>query len=197
MTKPLSYKIKIAGGEAGKTSKIMDAYQHVANQGGFLGKLTKYIPGFGGYLEREQRRESDKIQRDYLAGELNEARTKMSGINKELAAAMNFDLIGIMDNNITKVERLTERIRYADRGYAGFFDAVKVNEKELAKIYEFDVSLLENIQAIKEWVEVIETGVEDEEDTGELKKKIKKLNKELSEFDNKLNERERVIMEVK
>jgi len=175
----------------------MDAYQHVANQGGILGKLTKYIPGFGGYLEREQRRESDKIQRDYLAGELNEARTKMSGINKELAAAMNFDLIGIMDNNITKVERLTERIRYADRGYAGFFDAVKVNEKELAKIYEFDVSLLENIKAIKEWVEVIETGVEDEEDTDELKKKIKKLNKELSEFDNKLNERERVIMEVK
>lgn len=175
----------------------MDAYQQMSGKEGFLDKLAKYIPGFGGYLEREKRRDADKLQREYLSGELNQLKSMMSDLNLELTNSMKLDLLGLMDNNIVKTEKIIDRIRYADRGYAGFFDAVKVNEKELTKIYEFDLSLIENISSVKEWVETLETAIEDDEDDGELKKKIKKLNKTLIEFDNRLNDRENVIMEVK
>jgi len=40
------------------------------------------------------------------------------------------------------------RIRYADRGYAGFFDAVKVTEQTLDRVYAFDLALVESIDEI-------------------------------------------------
>ena len=175
----------------------MDAYQHMTGQEGFIGKIAKYIPGFGGYLEREKRRDADKLQREFLAGKIGALKGKMSDINQELSSSLKFDLIGPMDDNIKKADRIADRIRYADRGYAGFFDAVKINEKELGKIYEFDLSLLEYVNSVSEWVDVIETAIEDEEDDKDVKKKIKKLSKDLTAFDNKLNEREHVIMEVR
>ena len=43
---------------------------------------------------------------------------------------------------------MVNRIRYADRGYAGFFAAVKVDEAALDRVYEFDAALLEGVAAV-------------------------------------------------
>jgi hypothetical protein len=40
------------------------------------------------------------------------------------------------------------RIRFADRGYAGFFDAVKVEEDTLARVYEFDLALVGEVASV-------------------------------------------------
>jgi hypothetical protein len=41
------------------------------------------------------------------------------------------------------------RLRYAERGYSGFFDTVKVDEAVLARVYELDLSLLEGVEAVR------------------------------------------------
>ncbi|HQN96319.1 MAG TPA: hypothetical protein PLM61_08100, partial [Thermoanaerobaculales bacterium] len=42
-------------------------------------------------------------------------------------------------------DRFANRIRHADYGYTGFFDAVKIGERELAAIYEFDLGLMASV----------------------------------------------------
>ena len=41
------------------------------------------------------------------------------------------------------------RIRHADRGYSGFFDPVKVDEAALARVYEFDLGLVADVEEIR------------------------------------------------
>ena len=38
---------------------------------------------------------------------------------------------------------------YAERGYAGFFDAIKVKEDVLERVYQFDLDLLGGVDAVK------------------------------------------------
>jgi hypothetical protein len=47
-------------------------------------------------------------------------------------------LLDEMDSVGLKLRTFADRIKNASYGYSGFFDAVKINEKELEKIYTFD-----------------------------------------------------------
>ena len=53
-------------------------------------------------------------------------------------------LFGRMDG---RLDGLSQGIRFADYGVSGFFDVVKINEPELEAIYQFDLSLVEDIEA--------------------------------------------------
>ena len=44
-----------------------------------------------------------------------------------------------------RLDGLSQGIRFADYGQSGFFDVVKINEPELDAIYQFDLSLVEDI----------------------------------------------------
>jgi hypothetical protein len=175
----------------------MDAYQKMVQDGGILGKIAKIIPGVGGYLEREQRRTSDKMQRDYLAQQLTTHKGKVSDIVLEITNAMKLDLLNPMDEITKKLDKMISKITYADYGYAGFFDAVKIDGPELAKMYEFDLSLIEYVQSIGGSLTAIENGMENSEDDGELKKKAKAVIKTLNDLDNIFNDREHIISGVK
>jgi hypothetical protein len=39
-----------------------------------------------------------------------------------------------------KLDTLTDSIRFADYGYTGFFDAIKIKEDELDRLYEYDAA---------------------------------------------------------
>lgn len=175
----------------------MDAYKKIVGEQGILAKIASFIPGFGGYLERETRRNADKLEREFLAKQLSFHKQKLGDLTLELTNAMKLDLIGPMDNASNKLEKIMDRIRYADYGYAGFFDTVKINEAELEKMYEFDLTLLEYSKSIEETLNAIEQGIDNEEDDKDISKSIKYFNKLLTDFDGKFNEREKVIMEVK
>ena len=43
---------------------------------------------------------------------------------------------------------MSNRIRYADRGYAPLFAVLKIDDAALARVYAFDVALIEGIDAI-------------------------------------------------
>ena len=44
-----------------------------------------------------------------------------------------------------KLRTFVDRVKGAAYGYAGFFDAVRINESELDKLYSYDTALLENV----------------------------------------------------
>lgn len=126
--------------------RILDKARAAQN---FLEKIANAIPGFKGYREKELRRDADRLQREHLA-ELLEVCKK--GLNQAADAATrsgNLEGVNQVELALKRLERVVNRIRYADRGYAGFFDPVKVDEAVLARVYEFDLSLLQSVDAVK------------------------------------------------
>ena len=118
-----------------------------------LERLGSKIPGFSGYLEREMRREVDKLQRDWLADQVDRARFAINGKIREWTRDGRLDALDRASSVEKALDRLANRIRHADYGSSGFFDAVKIGQAELDRIYEFDLTLTETIEYLALQVE--------------------------------------------
>ena len=119
----------------------------------FLEDIAAKIPGFKSYIDRELRREVDKMQRDWLADQLDRGREALNGKVRDWRRSgnlANLDLASSIDKNLDK---MANRIRHADYGYTGFFDAVKIREAELDRIYAFDLALIENVGNLRARIE--------------------------------------------
>ena len=110
---------------------------------GGLEKFLKKIPGYKGYKEKELRRESDKLLRTQLAAGLDEQRQRLQELQVLLLSEAQIEWLDDMERAVMKLQILIDRIRTASYGYAGLFDAVKVKEKELDALYEFDNQMLD------------------------------------------------------
>ena len=53
----------------------------------------------------------------------------------------------------------TDKVRNATYGYSGLFDAVKINEAELAKIYACDASFFDIADQIKNAIDTVEASL--------------------------------------
>jgi hypothetical protein len=115
----------------------------------FLERIVNAIPGFRGYRDKELRRDADRLQREHLASRLDECKQALNQAADAATRAGSLAAINDLETARKRLDRLANRIRYADRGYAGFFDPVKVDEAMLARVYEFDLSLLEGVEAAR------------------------------------------------
>src|SRR5207244_13137106 len=97
-------------------------------QRGAMESLLRSLPGFKGYREREDRRDSDKLQRDWLADRLQRSKRSIDEVIVRLTDAGQLDVLPVCDRLRVRLDKLISRIRGAMRGYSGFFDLVKVDE---------------------------------------------------------------------
>jgi len=118
-----------------------------------LEKIASYIPGFKGYLDREMRREVDKMQRDWLAGQIDRSRQGLQGKIRDWSRSGNLANLDLASSLEKLLDRFANRIRHADYGYTGFFDAVKVFDEELEKLYQFDLNLCTTVQGLAASIE--------------------------------------------
>ena len=111
----------------------------------FLEKIASYVPGLAGYREREGRRETDRRLREFLAGRLEDGRARLNAIRSGAAdrgELSGLDAVGRLDRSLQKS---IAALRYADAGYSGVFDQVKIREAELDRIYAYDTALVAEI----------------------------------------------------
>lgn len=121
----------------------MDIKEKARGQLNWLERILHKIPGFRGYYERELRRDSDRLQREFIVKQLRQVKT---GLNKVVQAASrqkNFELLQIYDLFGKTLQKSIGEIRYADQGYSGFFDLIKIKEGELDAVYESDAKIAE------------------------------------------------------
>jgi hypothetical protein len=105
-------------------------------------EIAAKIPGIKSYLEREMRREVDKMQRDWLAEQLDRGRGALQGKIRDWSRSGNLANLDLAASIDKALDRFANRIRHADYGYTGFFDAVKIREDELDRLYAFDLALI-------------------------------------------------------
>ena len=118
-----------------------------------LETLVGWIPGFHGYLEKEYRRDSDSLQRAWLAEQLQRSKRAIDALSLKLADAGKLPLLPQCDRLRAKVDELIARIRGAWEGYTGVFDLVKVDQALLDRVYDHDVGLM---HAVEEFVAAID-----------------------------------------
>jgi hypothetical protein len=115
----------------------------------FLERIVNAIPGFKGYRDKELRRDADRLQREHLAQRLEECKKTLNEAADSATRSGGLGVINEVETARKRLDKVLNRIRFADRGYAGFFDPVKVDEAMLARVYEFDLSLLAGVDAVR------------------------------------------------
>lgn len=116
-------------------------------------EFLRYIPGFQGYLEREYRRESDELARQWLAEQLERSKRVLGKLSQSLVDQGQIDILPRIDRLRGQLDKLIARIRGAMQGYSGFFDLVQVDADMLDRIYLYDLDLMEQVDAIVKAVE--------------------------------------------
>ena len=119
-----------------------DILQRVSGQEDFFKKILPKIPGFKGYVDREDRRAADKLLREGIADRFETLWGRISEIQKEAVSNGDLKVVGDLESAAIKLRQLIDRVRTASYGYAGFFDPIKVKTEELDQIYQYDYELL-------------------------------------------------------
>lgn len=178
-----------------KDSPVPDMYSKIEEESTILGKIASKIPGFSGYMERSRRREADQILRQTIANRLEDTRLQLSNAQQDLSR----DIIKAIDHAEplgradTRLMGLVGKIKDAPQGYAGFFDAVKVKEEDLARIYAFDESMLAYTDQIAADIAAVEKAIMDDGDVGGA---IRTLDSTLREANNAFNSRQEIMSGV-
>jgi hypothetical protein len=120
-----------------------------SDQRNWIERLSSKIPGYSGYVDRERRRDVDKIHREHLADRLRSLKTPLTELLREMTNSGRLLEVGPVDSAIKKLDKLENRIRFASYGYSGFFDVVKIQQAQLDSIYQFDLALVEHVDRIE------------------------------------------------
>lgn len=122
-----------------------------------LEQLVNSIPGFQGYREKELRRDADRVQREYLASRLEESKKGLDGLAATAGRAGALDAINDIETARKRLDKVVARIRYADRGYGGFFATIKVDEAALDRVYRYDLGLVQGVEDARAALEAAAT----------------------------------------
>lgn len=160
---------------------------------GDLESLAKKIPGYKGYKEKELRREADKLLRDQIAGQLEDQRRRLVELQNRAISQAQIEYLDDLERTVMKLQLLMDRIKTASYGYAGLFDALKVKEEQLDRLYDFDARVLASVNVIAADVDQVESAIAAREGAGEA---ISELAETLEQANRTFGHRHEAILQA-
>jgi hypothetical protein len=133
--------------------------QKVSGDLDFFKKIANRIPGFDDFVKRSEYRDADKLLRTTIAKEAEEQTQRISELQRDFISQGEITYVDDLEASAVKLRTFADRIRFAARGYAGLFDAVKINETELATVYQYDAAMLDQFDEVKRAVENVAASV--------------------------------------
>lgn len=138
---------------------MSDILDKVTGDQDFFKKILAKIPGFKGYIERGDRRLSDKILREKIADEFETHYQRISSLQRDLISQGEIQYIDDLEASSLKLRQFIDRVRTASYGYAGIFDAIKIKQEELDQVYQYDYALLELSETVRSAIDNVETSI--------------------------------------
>jgi hypothetical protein len=138
---------------------MTDMYQRVTDEQDIFKKLLSKVPGFKGYVERETRRSSDKLLRDSLANKFETLWQRISSIQKDMVNQGQIEYVDDLESASIKIRQFIDRVRNASYGYAGLFDAIKIDSEELSEIYRYDLAMFNLADEISRAIDNVEASM--------------------------------------
>jgi hypothetical protein len=90
-------------------------------------------------------------------------KTQLDNLQTDLIGAGKIDLLDEAGSAATQLQTFIDRVRTAPYGYAGLFDAVRIKEDDLDRVYEFDAALLSYADRIEGAISRAREGLEGED----------------------------------
>jgi hypothetical protein len=127
---------------------MTDGFEEARSQRNWLERLGDKIPGFRGFQNRELRRDVDKLQREHISHRLTQLKTRVREKAGRYTDAGRIGSLQPFDRIEKRLEGLSQTVRFSDYGATGLFDPVKIKEAELERLYRFDLSVLQDLEAL-------------------------------------------------
>ncbi len=134
-------------------------YQKITNSEDIFRKVLSKVPGFKGYVESHNRRESDKVIRDTIYRRFREMEGRVSDLQVEFINQGKIEYTDDLEKAALRLRTFADRVRTAPRGYSSLFEAVKIHEPELAKMYAYDAALLDKTDEVDRAIDNIQASV--------------------------------------
>ena len=164
-----------------------ETIEKVKNKQGILDRIQNFFTL--GYGTKEDLRELDKKLRDLIYEDFRDLRHKWEDIYME-ALNQNISNNGQKFKKIIQLlDRVMEKVRHADYGYAGLMDRKgHIREEELARVLNFDQALSKNVENIRQIMTQTYNNMEDE-NWATISAEIKKIKGLLMDFEDKFQQR--------
>jgi len=167
-------------------SKTIEA---VENKQGIIAKIQNI---FGlGYATKEDLRELDKKLRDFYYADFKSLRHRWEEIYLSALNAGQKQAGDDFKKVIQVIDRVAEKVNRADYGYAGLMDRKgHVRENELARVFDYDKALGDNIQSIVKAVDEL-YGDSEADRWSDAPAKVRVIKSLLLDFESKWDNREK------
>jgi hypothetical protein len=152
--------------------------------------IISKVPGFSGYIDRQERRSSDKLLRETISARFDEQWGRVSTLQQDFISQGEIAYLDDLEKSAIKLRTFADRVRTATRGYSGFFDAVKVNEAELERLLQYDNVLLEMSDEVGRAIDHVQASI----GTDGLNAAIRNLTTISQQCIDAFNKREEVIL---
>lgn len=165
-----------------------ETIEKVKKKQGIFSKIQNFFTL--GYGTKEDLRELDKKLRDLYYAELRDMRHVWEDV---YLAAMDADAAQSRDFKkvIQVLDRVTEKVRHADYGYAGLWDRKgHIRENELAKVFNYDRNAGKELDELKEAINKAKSEAE-AENWDALSAEVKNVKSLLLAFEDNWSEREK------
>ena len=115
-----------------------------------LEKLLKIIPGYHGYKNKEERRETDRLVRQKAMRELEGAENKLIEALEPAVDASNKNLMSLLEKARGDIRIFVGKLKNAEHGYKPGWHIVEIREKEIEQAIAVDAEIvLESIEMNK------------------------------------------------
>ncbi len=168
---------------------MSDTLEKMKSKQGIFDKIQNFLTM--GYGTKEDLRELDKKLRDGYYADFKGMRHRWEELYLE---ALNAKQPGDDYKKVVQVlDRVAEKINRADYGYAGLMDRKgAIKENALAKIFDYDKALGDQIQALDQSINDVSSSVETEA-WSETPPKVRGVKLKLLEIEKKWDGREQAF----
>lgn len=173
----------------------MDIREKIREDRGLIKKLELAIPGFRGYRKREDLRISDSLLRRLLVKRLKDISVEMEECRRIFTAEMELPLLDDVGRIMNGLDVITNRIEHAEQGYSGISADYKIEEEELNTLYEWDLSLLENIEKIQQKIKNLKEFLKNN-NKDKISRILLEISSEISAFNQLFDKRISIIADL-
>src|SRR6188472_460217 len=113
-----------------------------------MNRWLNKVPGYGGYRDKETRRDLDRQVRNRLVAELTQRAETVERRAQQAADERRIQEVGPLNDLSGSIRHLANRINSATYGYGGLFGVKDVDVDVLDQIRLFDQALFSGFDAI-------------------------------------------------
>lgn len=152
-------------------------------------KALSSIPGYDGYRDKENRRETDRRVREHIGARLGDLARDIESVATELANQRDIQAVGPVDTVAKAVRHLQDLVATASYGYGGLYSDRNIDQAALEQLNQFDADLLGRVETLAPLV----SGLTAAGSTADRDSALAGIRDALSEIQSRFEERSFVV----